>query len=343
MFHMQVAHPSTSYLLFPWTRFCGPRRLCACKATHRDKQLCAFATVVWLCQLAEQAWLQAVGWSQSTWREPTQERGEHANRTPDLFTVRSQWATLPPTYKHTYIQYTYTHINAYICMHSMHVTLPQDWISFFCIHVGKSIIDAGLDIHMYAGTPYSQGYAVNALAHAWSRARSDCYLPVFKLSCNEYGFLLSLQNTIGWCLYSALRTRAKTPVPRSGENRMRLHSPLCVSPPAWQMHLLSKSWWIYRLNSKSKAHSRSRRRGGAPPRRRVRHASHLSRQSLIDKAALGRRHRFGLLSSPRVERRWWMGTKCSPCLWTSHIDGAGMPRPSVPLWFPSNFFSKKKF
>lgn len=59
-----------------------------------------------------------------------------------------------------------------------------------------------------------------------------------------------------------MRTRSETPVPHSGENRMRLHSPLCVSPPAWQMHLLSKSWWIYRLNSKSKAHSRSRQRRG---------------------------------------------------------------------------------
>ena len=36
--------------------------------------------------------------------------------------------------------------------------------------------------------------------------------------------------------------------------RMWLCSPLCVSPPAWQMHLLSKSWWIFSLNSKSKPH-----------------------------------------------------------------------------------------
>lgn len=36
--------------------------------------------------------------------------------------------------------------------------------------------------------------------------------------------------------------------------RMLLCSPLCVSPPAWQMHLLSKSWWIFSLNSKSKPH-----------------------------------------------------------------------------------------
>lgn len=36
--------------------------------------------------------------------------------------------------------------------------------------------------------------------------------------------------------------------------RMWLCSPLCASPPAWQMHLLSKSWWIFSLNSKSKPH-----------------------------------------------------------------------------------------
>lgn len=36
--------------------------------------------------------------------------------------------------------------------------------------------------------------------------------------------------------------------------RMWLCSPLCVSPLAWQMHLLSKSWWIFSLNSKSKPH-----------------------------------------------------------------------------------------
>lgn len=48
---------------------------------------------------------------------------------------------------------------------------------------------------MYAGAPYSQGYAVHA--HAWFCARSHCYLPVLKLSCNEYRFLLSLQSTIG--------------------------------------------------------------------------------------------------------------------------------------------------
>lgn len=80
---------------------------------------------------------------------------------------------------------------------------------------------------------------------------------------------------------------------------------------------------------------------GGPPRR-VCLASHLSRQSLIDKAALGRRHRSGLLSSPCAERRWWMGTKCPPCLWTSHIGGAGMPRPSVPLWSPPTFLRGEK-
>lgn len=36
--------------------------------------------------------------------------------------------------------------------------------------------------------------------------------------------------------------------------RMWLCSPLCVLPPAWQMHLLSKSWWIFSLNFKSKPH-----------------------------------------------------------------------------------------
>lgn len=36
--------------------------------------------------------------------------------------------------------------------------------------------------------------------------------------------------------------------------RIWLCSPLCVSPPAWQMHLQSKSWWIFSLNSKSKPH-----------------------------------------------------------------------------------------
>lgn len=133
------AHPSTSYQLFPWTHCRGPPGWCECKATHRDKQLCALATAVWLCQLAEQAWLQTVGWSQGTWREPTQGRGRranspqkgscHRNRTPDLLTVQSHWATLPPTYAHTYIQYTCTYINTYICMHCMHVALPQDWIT----------------------------------------------------------------------------------------------------------------------------------------------------------------------------------------------------------------------
>lgn len=36
--------------------------------------------------------------------------------------------------------------------------------------------------------------------------------------------------------------------------RIWLCSPLCVSPPAWQMHLQSKSWWIFSLISKSKPH-----------------------------------------------------------------------------------------
>lgn len=36
--------------------------------------------------------------------------------------------------------------------------------------------------------------------------------------------------------------------------RMWLCSPLFVSPRSWQMHLWSKSWWIFSLNSKSKPH-----------------------------------------------------------------------------------------
>lgn len=150
-------------------------------------------------------------------------------------------------------------------------------------------------------TFYSQGHTADAHAHAWSRARSDCYPPVLKLSCNEYRFLLSLQRTIG--TNSVCARAQKHLCPRSGEHRMRLHSPLCVSPPAWQMHLLSKSWWIYRLNSKSKAHSRSRRRGGAVGGTRRRVPSAIPRTSAGNHSStrpqLGRRHRFGLLSSPR--------------------------------------------
>ena len=34
--------------------------------------------------------------------------------------------------------------------------------------------------------------------------------------------------------------------------RVWLYALLCVSPSAWQMHLLHKSWWILSVNSKSK-------------------------------------------------------------------------------------------
>lgn len=92
----------------PWTHCCGPPGRCECKATHGDKQLCAFATVVWLCQLSKQAWLQAVG------LKPEHLERTHTGmgRTCKLPTERqiepltsSLWgprARLPPTYMHTY-------------------------------------------------------------------------------------------------------------------------------------------------------------------------------------------------------------------------------------------------
>lgn len=41
---------------------------------------------------------------------------------------------------------------------------------------------------------------------------------------------------------------------RPQPKRMSLRSPIFVPPPAWEMRLLSKSWWIFSRNSKSKPH-----------------------------------------------------------------------------------------
>ena len=65
---------------------------------------------------------------------------------------------------------------------------------------------------------------------------------------------------------------------------MWLCSPLCVSPPGWQMHLLRKSWWIFSLNFKSKPHLPSLFLTARALH--VYHASCLAQPSFIDKAAM---------------------------------------------------------
>lgn len=68
--------------------------------------------------------------------------------------------------------------------------------------------------------------------------------------------------------------------------RIWLCSPLCVSPPAWQMHLQSKSWWIFSLNSKSKPHFSLSFLGT-----KALHVCHflcLPQNSFIDRAVMGK-------------------------------------------------------
>lgn len=48
-------------------------------------------------------------------------------------------------------------------------------------------------------------------------------------------------------------THSHTCAPATANENVIMQSTLCV-PPTWQMHLLSKSWWIFSLNSKSKPH-----------------------------------------------------------------------------------------
>lgn len=98
--------------------------------------------------------------------------------------------------------------------------------------------------------------------------------------------------------------------------RMWLRSPLCVSPPAWQMHLLSKSWWIYRLNSKSKPHFRSphlRREPLAPAVPSTSASNHSLTKLRWKKASL----RILILAT------CWVGVmngnKMLSCLWTPHM------------------------
>lgn len=132
---------------------------------HGDKQPCTLTAVVWQRQLAEPAWLLAVGGSRNNWEKKTPHRqgGDHANpprkdsqpgnQTPDPLTGRYQWAALSPTYTHTCMN-TYIHTQ-HIQMHALYVCNVTSRLncSFFCIHAGKYIIDARLDIQMYAGAP----------------------------------------------------------------------------------------------------------------------------------------------------------------------------------------------
>lgn len=98
--------------------------------------------------------------------------------------------------------------------------------------------------------------------------RPACYLPVLRYqskSSNEYRFLLLRlpSKHARPCKCAMIYTHRHTQTHQHiytntcaplQPKRIWLCSPLCVSPPAWQMHLLSKSWWIFSLNSKSKPH-----------------------------------------------------------------------------------------
>lgn len=110
--------------------------------------------------------------------------------------------------------------------------------------------------------------------------------------------------------------------------RMWLCSPLCVSPPAWQMHLLSKSWWIFSLNSKSKPHFPS------PYLLREPFMSAIPPASASNHSLKKLRWKKTSLWILILTTCWaWVmnGSKIYSCIWTPHIRCVGMCCPSLPL------------
>lgn len=86
-----------------------------------------------------------------------------------------------------------------------------------------------------------------------------------------------------------------------------------VSPLAWQMHLLCKSWWIFSLNSKSKAHLTSVSQCEGPSR-------------MSAKATKGKKHALGFVVCWGIvligSNSWWILRMYDffvlVCIWVSY-------------------------